>query len=625
MENKESYQVVVKNIKNLLTSLKIKEFSLLDIYADNNYLLGDLISGFNKKLKDLIIIGNADADFSGNKKILSEEEWEIDTLKIAEKFKNAVVIFNKIKFNEKSFVDNFATFKQYFPVIFVNHNENIKTDIEGWVYKKLDEGVGLFLNKNVKKFKSFLVDNFDEIKTIGINAENNKDYQYSRDAEEIDIVLEEEVTPPITRRKPNDIDLTLFSSLPYPSIKPDLNSKTYIQEFYSYLKSLFTVLLPPGKEKLIPYLLNKDTLKTIWIPTFTHQLIKPNDGENYETFETLGDLLMSHVLISYYLERNPGATPKELTNVKSQMLKTERQGEIGKAMRLNSWAFVVDNIRGDLKLSEDLVEAFFGALDTVMNKISTNRGQSINIVYYFYKKLFDDYEFVGELKGADKNFIEQMIPQIKNASTKAVVEESIQAKKPDKVPIEIWDEMLSFGNKMLEKEGINTPLSIHGKEENRGFELKIFKKEGKTIHKVIVNDFGSKVFASRGINIKPGTVIGESSEATKRPGANVAYEKAREYLNKKGVDENWRDLIKIKKLEETIDDLYLALAKAKKHNPEIKYISVDKTKALTKHHFYQVFGLDKNMRKYVLYTLVSDDQKRNNFQLAIDCYLKQKA
>ena len=52
-------------------------------------------------------------------------------------------------------------------------------------------------------------------------------------------------------------------------------------------------------------------------------------------------------------------------------------------------------------------------------------------------------------------------------------------------------------------------------------------------------------------------------------------------------------------------------------------MSVKSAKTLKKDQFYQVYGLDKNNKKYVLDVFVSDDKARNNFQLAIDHYLEK--
>lgn len=625
METKESYKVISTNLKKILTSLKKNEFSLLDIYANNNYLLADLISSQGNKIKEVVTIGSAKAEFDGASQNLSINEWESDTLNIAQKFKNAVVIFNQVRLDGKKFVTLLEKIAEYFPIIFII-SDNKLPELENWKIKALAHNVNILLNKETKTFTSFRIPNFESIKSIAISSYESRDYSYTRGNDEIAITLAPTSSPPITRKRANVMSLDIFANLPNPTVKPDPSSKVFMQEFYTYLYTLLSRILPPGKEKLLPYLLNRKNLKDVWLSAFTHELINPERSENYETLETIGDKVQDYALYIYAVERFPYASDEDLSNIKQQILKTENQQIIGQAMKLTSWAIMPDQLRTNQKISEDLWEAFTGAIDTILNEKSSSLAQSTNIIYYLFKIIFADYDFSEELKGPAKNFVMQLIEQIEES--KPATLKTFKLSKPSGISSELFEEILACGNSILKREGIETPLSIHGSKKNIGIDEVTQKIEDQSYTKirtkVILNKYGSDILARRGIRIKQGTVLGEAAEATTRPSETIAYTRARDFLAKKGVTPEWRDSVKMKRVSEKLVNLDVALVKAKNINPNINKVTVVAGKAIKRDQFYQVIGLDKNNKKQVLDIFVSDDKARDNFQIAIDNFIENK-
>lgn len=624
MDTRESYQVISINLKKILTSLKKNAFSLLDIYANNNYLLADFISAQKDKVKEIVTVGSAKAEFDGASQQLSITEWESDTLNIAKKLKNAVVIFNQIRLDTKKFTNLLEEMAKFFPIIFIISGTRL-TELENWKIKPLASNVTILLNKDVKNFTSFRIDNFENVKSISISSYESRDYSYTRGEEEVAITLEPTISPPVTRKRPNAMNLSIFDNLPSPSVKPDPSSKVFMQEFYTYLHTLISRILPSGKEALLPYLLNRKTLKDTWLSAFTHELVSPERSENYETLETIGDKVQDYALYIYAVERFPYASDEDLSNIKQQVLKTENQQIIGQAMKLTSWAIMPDQLRSNQKISEDLWEAFTGAIDTILNQKSSSLAQSTNIIYHLFKIIFADYDFSEELKGPAKNFVMQLIEQIEES--KPATLKTFKLSKPAGISAELFDEILACGNSILKREGITTPLSIHGSKKNTGIDEvteKIEEPEFSKINtKVILNKYGSDILARRGIRIKEGTILGEATEATKRPSETIAYTRARDFLAKKGVTPDWRDNVKMKRVTEKLENLDIALAKAKNINANINKVTVASGKAIKKDQFYQVIGLDKNNKKYILDIFVSDDKARDNFQLAIDNFVKK--
>jgi len=621
MESVESYKVITSNLTKILASLKIKNFSLLDIYAENNYLLGDLISSFNDKLKEIVVVGDLDIEFAGEKRNISTEDWETNTELLAERLKNSVVIYNKVKLNNSDFEKNMAKFSSFFPLMFIISSV-APSEQEDWRMQKLPKDVYLYLNKNIKTFKSFLIRDLASMKDVSLASLSSTSYSYSRGEEEIEIVLEQPKSAPVTRKKPNQINLSMFDNLPVPSVKPDPNSKVFMREFYSYLYQLLGRMLPPGKEKMLPFLLNKKTITQVWLRAFTHETYKPDKEENYESLETLGDKLQEYTMIVYYLKRFPTASEKDLTNVKQQILKTEFQGLVSDHLKLAYWANLPEKLRDNQKTQEDLFESLAGALDMILNEKSNSVGQAANILYYVFENMFDDYDFQEELKGPDRNFVEQLIKEIRDVKPRS--EKTFHMKKPADISADIWEEILECGNQILLKNDIDTPLSIHGNVENNGIDFVINKLDNSQLEaKVILNDYGSKVLAKHGKNIKAGTILGKDNSATSRPAKNNAFDNARQYLIKKGITPEWRDIVKRKKTAAQLEGLDLALAKARSENPAIVEVSVRSAKKLKKDQFYQVYGIDKNNKIYILDVFVSDDNARNNYQLAIDNYLEK--
>ena len=209
MESMDNYKIIISNLTKLLSSLKKTEFTLLDIYAENDYLLGDLVTAFNESLQELMIVGKADIDFSGKKKNITEEEWETDTLKIAQKFTNAVVIFNKVTQSKEDFMNMLESLQNTFPIVFVISNETFENS-EAWQVKSKGE-IHTFLNRKIKSFKSFQVANFSRIRTIKVNTSNDvSEYRYERSPEVVDIVLEEPEKKAVTRKQPNEWNLSML-------------------------------------------------------------------------------------------------------------------------------------------------------------------------------------------------------------------------------------------------------------------------------------------------------------------------------------------------------------------------------------------------------------------------------
>jgi len=400
------------NLKKLLDNLKQSKFSLVNIYPKDVYAFEKFAKNFKRQLNNSVVVQtkNKFNILERNYKLVSPKIFNQKRLEFYEKTKNAVVIWN----------DNFENLEglqAYYPVIYIGNiqdekdfKEKFKDDLEDWreVYYQ-EEKMIFLLNKNIKNIDSFIFKDFE----ITVPIKSQKEIEQEQEIIKgmgLDLDYKEYKPKMVEKLKAdNYINYDIFKTLPKPTIKTaDRKNIKWCQEFYSYILALLKIIVPPQKEKLIQYIINKDTMK-IWLRAFTHFTSKPDNSENYETLEALGDTVLKCAFKNYYLRRFPYVDQAKLNDASQISQSNTEQIELGGHMGLLNWVDSHQIVRDNKKLKEDLLESFTGAVDYILGELGRG-GLSVSIFMNMYELLYKDYTFYTKINAP--TWVIQIIPRI---------------------------------------------------------------------------------------------------------------------------------------------------------------------------------------------------------------------
>jgi len=583
-------------LKKILTNYKQKKFSLINIYPSDVYFLENFINKFKKEIKDDIIVVGKKIDLVEKEyKLISPEIFNEKRLEFYEKTRNGILIwFDKFEKLEE--------LNAYYPVVFIYNIEeenkfksDYKDDLKDWkpiYYQK--ENLMVLVNLNIKNFDNYVFTN----------------------KVEFDKKIKEKDVKPVYQLEPeNYINYDIFKNLPKPTIKPaDKNNIKWCQEFYTYIVALLTIIVPVEKVKLIPYIINKQNFKSIWLKAFTHFINNLNITENYESLEHIGDKALKHSFINYYYQRFPYATAADMTNVTKLTQSDDPQSELSSHMGLINWADIDDSLKENVKINEDLLESFSGALDVALYR-SGNSGASVPILVNMFSLVYENYTF--DIKLDAKTWLEQLIEQILPAELKESDENknSIYLKKPNNIEFSVFNKIINEANKVLKNENSDKTIVQETKKDDKGIIfIYTINNEGKYKCDIRLNDYGAKILNLVGnFKFKANQILGSSTVAAKILARRNASNNAKKYLGEKGIDENWLKTIKNKKslkyfkgLEEQI------ILKAKQKHKDIIFIGVTK-KELKHDKVFVLFGENKKGHKYILYRNKVGRELNNNF------------
>lgn len=612
------------NLKKLLENLKLKSFSLVNIYPLDVYSFEKFRKTFKGTLTNSVVVQ------SKSKFTLVDKSYKLVTPKIFnqkriefyEKTKNGVVIWN-------SDFESLEGLQAYYPIIYINgidDEEKFKTKFKDqlgdWkhLYFKNDKMIVL-INRAIKEFKTFTFEDFEITSPIKVDEEEKV-------FEELGIVEKKnKASPkPVTKQKPDDyINFDIFKELPQPTIyPPNRKSGKWCQEFYTYILSILKIIVPVEKERLIDYILNKETFKNVWLKSFTHFSTNPDVSQNYEALEQIGDKILKTSFYSYYFQRYPYANANELNDASTETQSDEEQGKIGHHMGLIKWVSLEDVIRDNSKIKEDLLEAFAGAVDVSLNH-SGIKGASVIIFSNFFDLLYSNKDIRTEINA--QTWLHQLIKQIapRDINKEEKEDNLISFPRPQGLDMEIYKQILKRANKLLEEEGIDKKITsqrIKNEKENEGIVFEeIITEDKKYKFNIRINEYGASVFKYYGFNFRKNQIIGTYTDPTKRPAKRHAANKAREFLASKGIDQNWIDNQKFKK---KMGDLgYLAdrvILKAKQKHKDIVSISI-KDKKIKKDQIFVLVGMNKKGYKYFLDRYVSEGEPGDNYTILAKKFL----
>ena len=226
--------------------------------------------------------------------------------------------------------------------------------------------------------------------------------------------------------------------------------KSLSKFLFKFLKKYRVEEDPELRKKLV----TKDALN-IWEKVFTHPSYNPNIDENYEQYEKLGDAVMKMQYISLLMEEVENITPELTTYYVHNALSKYSQGEL--ALKLGLTDFLRTNIPTNISHSEDLLEAFFGGLLEVGNKIfEIGAGYVLtwNLITELYSgNIFEKEKSEVHPKIAVKNIMEKLsLPRVEEE----VSNETIDNKYFTKIVLKLPEKSIKF----FKDNGINIPNII---------------------------------------------------------------------------------------------------------------------------------------------------------------------
>lgn len=594
----------------------------------------------------LIIRDRKPKTLKKNEFFMTSGEWKAKLDQNIELTRGAFVVLDNVKDSESEYIRRMEFYKQHYPVVFVSYHSSdadyLTSSLPGWKKKTAKNyQVTMYVNKNWKEFETFEV-NFKKLfnKDSGVGALVTTEIDVDdrggtfvrevfsgKDKKKTGIVSEKR--KPISVRKPSNTEAnwSIFEGLPQPSMKPDHSSSVWVKEFYIYLKDLMTRIVPKGKENLVNILVNKKTIDNYWLDVFTSPFYNPNSGENYDTYEAVGDSGIKYVLYIYLMEKfGSTISASQLNNIKTDHLSTPWQAKLSQKMGLSEWMLVPEILRHNAKIEEDLSEALVGGIESILN--TKMRGLSTMVVLNMVQLLFQDYDFklgdkMDNVLTPDVSKLDQWYSQVA-AGKKG--KERIVVTKPRSLPPKDWENLLKKFNQTAQNEGIMLPVSEKDKE--RGFKVVSYINEkGIQISEVYLNKSGIEVLQNRGLpvhKLKDGLLARVSGRPSKLIEKN-ARSKAWDKMVELGVTQEFLDGQKKQKSQTGIERLEEALIVAREIDPEIVEVVPKKLKELDNHVVYQLQGIRKDGKLAVLETLIAEKgvkgKSGNWFQDVVDQFV----
>jgi len=589
--------------------------------------------------KNIILVGDLKST-EANVTNISRKFWEQNKDKIYDKTKNSFVIHGRPESALEETYSILSEYSKFYPlVLFYSQSEISKKNISSSGYSsQTEEGFTCCINKNIRNFKSYEVENFESIfeeEKEQSPSRNKSSFRIHGKGNPVPISIRKQKSP--TKKKETVSDFSFLDGLIYPTHEKQLNkynvptSKLWWQHFYEYLKDLLTRIFPADRSGLVDLILTKETLKTHWLACFTHASANPNVNKNYEAVESVGDKTMGYCFKFYIKVKEPGATEERMNNLDQKYMSKDFQSKLSNAMNLNKWMISDKNLVDRMDTSEDLLEALCGTIDTLLYIRKGTLGLGVIVVYNLMKLLFDDITFTSESivsSAPDKTYVQQFFAG--QAFRVISKQQYTNLRRPKEIPEKIWESIVNNMNKTLEKNDINPVIIKEDKESQRGIvdEEKLLP-DGKTKITIKLMESYANTARSYGIKLegKGDIILGQYISNTKNVADKMAYTRAKQFLEDHGMTKQWKDSLTEKKKSSLIQRKDLAFEKAKRRFPEIiGELSIVKPKKSIKVNgrdvtIYQLQGKDSEGTIIPIYTVVTQDS--NYDQGVIDEYLDQ--
>ena len=637
---KEGFQLLEKVIKSVNDLGKYTPIEKISYVYKNCKDLKNLEILLNHPLTENIVLVS---DFTINRSnviSVSPEMWMEKRDQYLQMTKNSFLLDENRELALEETYSLLSSYKEFYPILLIFSNEKLKkpeSKKNGFVqYSKGDSYCQL--NSNLRDFESYLISDFETLKTFSMDKQELRGMDSGENMFGKPNTGEVSLAVPGEDPKKNDFNFSFLEGVRTPSESPNLNkyniptSKKWIQEFYNYLRDLMLRVFPSGREKLVDVILNQKTLKSHWIPCFTHWSANPNPGKNYESVETIGDSVMNYCFKFYFKQREPTADQERISNQNQKYMSKKFQSRISKEMNLPKW-LILKGIPADrMDNSEDLLEAFCGTIDSLLYESSQKGGNKTMgygtiIVYNMMKLIFDDYRFQEEKKIStepDRTFVEQTF----SGQAFRVIESQpyTNLPRPKEIPEDVWSKTVKKINDFWIPLGFNKVMLRKDTKDHRGIAREVSQtRDGRTTVKISILKEYAIMARKYGIDIpSEEIVIGKSTKNTQKIAEKEAYAQGKEFLIRKGMTREWRESQNKRKKRSAIMNMELVYEKAKKEFPEISEEPIVKRSGEMKIGgvdtvIYQIIGRNSSGEQIVIFTLPSQDQAYE--QGVIDTYL----
>ena len=115
----------------------------------------------------------------------------------------------------------------------------------------------------------------------------------------------------------------------------------------------------------------------IFEKAFVHKSVAPNESDNYELLDFMGDRQLKFSFAEYAQRRFPGITVSELSELDSAVMSKIRQAELSEKMGLHLLLLAADDSVGrDIDVREDLFESLFGAVTVAGDNLFQGNGSA---------------------------------------------------------------------------------------------------------------------------------------------------------------------------------------------------------------------------------------------------------
>lgn len=180
----------------------------------------------------------------------------------------------------------------------------------------------------------------------------------------------------------------------------------WVQKYQAFIyKNILPKIVPPNDITNRRKLVELEPMK-MWIRAVTDRSFNPNQLENYESLEYLGDLEMATQFSAMVINKHPDIDEKTLTYLKNNKVWKHEQAKLSDSLGLPKFIRTIFPI--SISKKEDLLEALFGALRILGDKyIGVGQGSILtyNMIVYLYGDIIINFDIL-KLKNAKEQFKE---------------------------------------------------------------------------------------------------------------------------------------------------------------------------------------------------------------------------